>query len=96
MARLGECEGMFSGEQEVVQACKELQKRCVKELAELMRHPKKYSRSITNLSPEDEQTLKKMKVRCGGAVRAHQSPSVPRPGLPAQGPGCGLGTGGQG
>ena len=127
MARLGECDDMFCKEQGVVQACRDLQKRCVKELAGLMRYPKKFSRCTTKLSPEDDQTyrkmmelleelfcencrnvdcqdgntiddevmegtkvkladgskgkvvavgefVKKIKVHCGGAVRAHQSP----------------------
>ena len=60
MARLGECDDMFCKEQDVVQACIDLQKRCVKELAGLMRYPKKFSRCTTKLSPEDDQTYRKM------------------------------------
>ena len=60
MARLGECDDMFCKEQDVVQACRDLQKRCVKELAGLMRYPKKFSRCTTKLSPEDDQTYRKM------------------------------------
>eukprot|EP00092_Neocalanus_flemingeri_P032225 GFUD01035025.1.p1 GENE.GFUD01035025.1~~GFUD01035025.1.p1 ORF type:complete len:369 (-),score=103.21 GFUD01035025.1:84-1190(-) len=60
MARLGEWEDCFSGEQEVIQASKELQKRCVERLTDLMKYPKKFARITAGLSTEDDQTYRKL------------------------------------